>query len=767
MLQSEFLLPEGLNMTLEVRRFCLGLSLSVSVCSVMILAGCGSSPITTVSAGEDQVTTLVAAAISGFSLINAELNTEIEGFNTLSDAQVLNLATLPTSKLSIRANTSGAVGSVVFTLNGQAASTESVVPYALLGDSRGNYTIWTPTPGEYTVTATAFSESQGRGSQLSSASLTFTVIDEPVVDPPQDPEDSVITGFVLVDADTDEIIVDPLLNNAVIDLSQTPRINVVANAQPEVSSVRFGLNQNPNFQTESYAPFALAGDNSGNFKPWKPTVGTYTITATGFNQKSGQGEALGERSLVVRVQNGSSATPTPAPTITPTPAPTPTPTAAPTPTVTPTPAPTPTATPTPVPTPTPTPTATPTPTPTPVASSMIVSLINSDTDTVVSGYSDLQDGIILDLGTLPSNLSLQVDPQVEGVNSVVFKDPINTIQTENVVPYAIGGDSNGDFAEWAPLTVPGNKQLSISAFSGSNGSGSELASLTLGLTVIGSSATPTPGPTPPPPTLNDFNPNTDLLSLHYDHAPDKDDGHSAAADRTILESEFGCGFIQSNVLAVAGTYGTNASTYNSKSELVMDTVFNPCGGYVNADADWDGAVSTMTARWSQTINSGGDVWVKEGGQSDITADVVALLQQQGYDTQTRIHVVQHSNWNEQKTTDSDLRFVGGITWNGGRKAVAVPQTDYIRIKDANAYLNRRSDNEAFVQAAVNHPVFGDSWQAAFNYYDPDHRLDFSDTGELMWILGIGDTNVPLNQFTGININQFQSRYLNYSTANLP
>ena len=28
-----------------------------------------------------------------------------------------------------------------------------------------------------------------------------------------------------------------------------------------------------------------------------------------------------------------------------------------------------------------------------------------------------------------------------------------------------------------------------------------------------------------------FNRKTDLISLHYDHAPDKDDGHSAAADR--------------------------------------------------------------------------------------------------------------------------------------------------------------------------------------------------------------------------------------------
>ena len=49
-----------------------------------------------------------------------------------------------------------------------------------------------------------------------------------------------------------------------------------------------------------------------------------------------------------------------------------------------------------------------------------------------------------------------------------------------------------------------------------------------------------------------FNPNKDLLSLHYDHAPDKDDGHSTAADRTILQSMFGKKWIKQHVIAVSG-----------------------------------------------------------------------------------------------------------------------------------------------------------------------------------------------------------------------
>ena len=77
-----------------------------------------------------------------------------------------------------------------------------------------------------------------------------------------------------------------------------------------------------------------------------------------------------------------------------------------------------------------------------------------------------------------------------------------------------------------------------------------------------------------------FNPQKDLLSLHYDHAPDKDDGHSTAADRTILESLYGRDWIKRHVVAVSGTYGKNARTFNSKSDTVMDATWNDCGGWL-------------------------------------------------------------------------------------------------------------------------------------------------------------------------------------------
>lgn len=210
-----------------------------------------------------------------------------------------------------------------------------------------------------------------------------------------------------------------------------------------------------------------------------------------------------------------------------------------------------------------------------------------------------------------------------------------------------------------------------------------------------------------------FDHQTDLIALHYDHAPDLDDGQSAAADRTILQTEFGHDWFVARTVPVSGAYGKNRKQFNKKSDKVMDAVFGP-DEWIAADDDWDKAVDAVYKRWTATLAAGGDVWVKEGGQSDLTAHVVRIIQasHKDIDTAARIHVVQHSNWNEKQTTDADLAYV-------------TKHTGYTRIKDANRYLNKRGGDEAFEKAALAHPAFGPSWTAAFDYYPPSQRLDFS------------------------------------------
>lgn len=225
--------------------------------------------------------------------------------------------------------------------------------------------------------------------------------------------------------------------------------------------------------------------------------------------------------------------------------------------------------------------------------------------------------------------------------------------------------------------------------------------------------------------FSEFNPQKDLISLHYDHAPDRDDGHSAVADRVILQEQFGADWLPAHVVAVSGAYGTNGDQFRPESDAVMDAAWKNCCGWIDAHEDWKAAVRALYTRWTNVIDKGGSIWVKEGGQSDLTADVIRMIKAKnpGIDINRSIHVVQHSDWNEDQTTDNDLAYVKSTS-------------DYIRISDANAYLNDRNGNPEFAKKALADPTYGSVWKVAFSYLDPDERVDFSDTGELLAILGI-------------------------------
>ena len=85
---------------------------------------------------------------------------------------MLNLQTLPTQNLNIRANVTR-VGSVRFALDGNSNyNTENGSPYALASD----YYAWTPSLGQHTLTATVYSGTNASGSVTNSATVNFTVV---------------------------------------------------------------------------------------------------------------------------------------------------------------------------------------------------------------------------------------------------------------------------------------------------------------------------------------------------------------------------------------------------------------------------------------------------------------------------------------------------------------------------------------------------------------------------------------------------------------
>ncbi len=235
----------------------------------------------------------------------------------------------------------------------------------------------------------------------------------------------------------------------------------------------------------------------------------------------------------------------------------------------------------------------------------------------------------------------------------------------------------------------------------------------------------------------------DLISLHYDHAPDKDDGHATVA-ALMVTTKLG---ITPHV--VSGAYGQfNKSKYLPAAERVMQATWQ--NNWLNAHSNWQSSVNSTAAKWTQTINSGGQVYVAEGGQADFTADVVrAIRNNTSINTKAKITVVQHSTWNEQQANQADLNYVKN-------------QTNYVKIADGNnvnatADLNAKSTS--FV-AKARSGKYSTEWTAAFQYLNPNNKLDFSDTVELLHILDIGKNVIA-------TVNDFGDEFFEADSVNKP
>jgi glucose/arabinose dehydrogenase len=117
--------------------------------------------------------------VTGFTLINADTDQPVPGFDPILSGALLNLGTLPTRNLNLRADTSpSTVGSVRFDADG-ALSTQNGAPYALAGDTAGDYFPWTPPVGAHSVTATPYTLADAGGAAGMPATVTFSVIDDP------------------------------------------------------------------------------------------------------------------------------------------------------------------------------------------------------------------------------------------------------------------------------------------------------------------------------------------------------------------------------------------------------------------------------------------------------------------------------------------------------------------------------------------------------------------------------------------------------------
>jgi hypothetical protein len=241
---------------------------------------------------------------------------------------------------------------------------------------------------------------------------------------------------------------------------------------------------------------------------------------------------------------------------------------------------------------------------------------------------------------------------------------------------------------------------------------------------------------PDPTKIGKFAVESDLLLAHFDLKTDVDDLHSAAAVATMLAHP--C-LTEVQHHAVAGAYGTQDGPYVPANEL-FEAAFGE--HWSDAHNDFDRALREVKTRVRNALNAGGDVWIAEGGQSDFTAALLRAVRDELPDlnTRQRVHVVQHSDWNEESTTAKDLRYVK-------------EHASYHKIPDGNAGGNGtphlRTSEPVNWRSHVQDPALTDVWRLAIeiaNTYNGtenrytnsaivDGGLDFSDTVETCWIFG--------------------------------
>ncbi|MBC2846262.1 hypothetical protein [Winogradskyella flava] len=236
-----------------------------------------------------------------------------------------------------------------------------------------------------------------------------------------------------------------------------------------------------------------------------------------------------------------------------------------------------------------------------------------------------------------------------------------------------------------------------------------------------------------------FNIEKDLLLVQFDCKTDVDDLHSIAALATLLTDTT---YSKLKYHAVAGTYGIQDGLYvppNTLFQLVFDD------NWTDAHDDVISAIEKVKVKVKSTLLGKGDIWIAEAGQSDFTARIVKAIQLglPKVNTLQRIHVVQHSDWNEQTTTPKSLDFVK-------------TNSNYHKIADGNFVGNGTpgfQDAEyTDWKGKIDNPQVIKIWQHTIDlsntYNGKDGRynnkavaaggLDFSDLSEVCWILDIQD-----------------------------
>lgn len=476
-----------------------------------------------------------------------------------------------------------------------------------------------------------------------------------------------------MNAATDEIVAgfENLTAQNTIDLStlNLDKYSIVAVVNPDhpdaasVGSVKFESDLGN--QLENIVPYALFGDSQGDFDGATLQTGDFSVKATAFSGQDGSGAAIATKTVDYTVIKSSDTSDPidPEPTE-----------------------------------PTPTPEPTPEPEPAPDNTSggdtngtggelIRLALVNAATDELVPGFDDLAVQGTIDLNNLNFEQYSIVaivnpdHPDAASVGSVQFESSLSN-QVENIAPYALFSDSQGDF-DGATFQT-GDFSIKVTVFSGQDGSGEEIATTTVDYTVIDTAVAVDPTPTPEPdPTLDptpDPNPDVDmsLLVNQFDHIVSHFDGNNRDPDDIAALP------IAAALTNAQGIQGKSTFFYNNNMGQPNDPDFVAAMRESAAFAeklgiptyDYQADADAATDALVEIFNSGQKILVLEGGRMETT---YRAFEKTDPDKLQNITLISHSVHNE----NYDLG--GTRTWSDLQQDF--PEATYVHIPDQNKGFN--------------------------------------------------------------------------------
>ncbi|VGO16669.1 hypothetical protein PDESU_05260 [Pontiella desulfatans] len=267
-----------------------------------------------------------------------------------------------------------------------------------------------------------------------------------------------------------------------------------------------------------------------------------------------------------------------------------------------------------------------------------------------------------------------------------------------------------------------------------------------------------------------FNKASDILIAQFDSKPDADDIMAQAALGCMLAHEDLAGV---DYFCVAGAIGEQSGTFIDSTSLFELAFGTENVNWTDASADWSASVTRVKDKVQPILEAGGKAWVQEAGQSDFTADWVAALLSAGVSealVQENVIVVQHSSWNEDQTTDADLAYVQAQTTyrqiDDGNVDFGDYSTKADRGPDTPKYVSEATSWLSSATSASNpNPLAQSLWAEADAIIDaagfsatysviPDGGVDFSDCTENWWIFDVDGAD---------SVSGFWSRYVTSAT----